>query len=155
MSITKLFLSRTIFWLALICGARAARQIGPGLAVCMLYARTRDMNVTMQDYRTDCCIRGYHIYRDIWVAVIGEVLECERAYQHKRPLHGSCNKKWYYNWTLTKELFKSLFAFFEERWKHMLRSYWKEAALSRPTTRGSRNTMQVAFQRQSKVGEKP
>ena len=121
----------------------------------MFYTRTRDMNVTMQDYRTDCCIRGYHIYRDIWVAVIGEVLECEREPTNTRDSNAvAITKKWDYNWTLTKELFKSLFAFFEERWKHTLRSYWREVVLSRPTTRGSRNTMQVAFQRQSKVGEK-
>ena len=50
----------------------------------MLYARTHDMNVTMQDYRADCCIRDYHVYRDTWVAVIGEVLECERELTNTR-----------------------------------------------------------------------
>ena len=25
-----------------------------------------------------CCVRGYHIYKTIWLAAIGEVLECER-----------------------------------------------------------------------------
>ena len=82
----------------------------------MLYTRTRDMNVTMQDYRTDCCIRGYHIYRDIWVAVIGEVLECEREPTNTKDRNAvAITKKWDYNWTLTKELFKSLFAFFFRR----------------------------------------
>ena len=25
-----------------------------------------------------CCIHGYHVYQDIWAAVVGEVLECSR-----------------------------------------------------------------------------
>ena len=25
-----------------------------------------------------CCVRGYHVYRDIWAAAIGEELECSR-----------------------------------------------------------------------------
>ena len=26
----------------------------------------------------DCCIRGYHVYQEIWEAAVGEVLVCER-----------------------------------------------------------------------------
>ena len=29
-------------------------------------------------FRVDVCVRGQHIYKDIWYAVIGEVLVCER-----------------------------------------------------------------------------
>ena len=25
-----------------------------------------------------CCIRGYHIYKEVWEAAVGESLECER-----------------------------------------------------------------------------
>ena len=25
-----------------------------------------------------CCVRGYHVYKDIWAAAIGEVLVCSR-----------------------------------------------------------------------------
>ena len=25
-----------------------------------------------------CCVRGYHVYKDMWVAAIGEVLVCRR-----------------------------------------------------------------------------
>ena len=25
-----------------------------------------------------CCVRGYHIYKNIWAAAIGEVLMCRR-----------------------------------------------------------------------------
>ena len=25
-----------------------------------------------------CCVRGYHVYKDVWAAAIGEVLACSR-----------------------------------------------------------------------------
>ena len=25
-----------------------------------------------------CCVRGYHVYREVWAAAVGEVLICER-----------------------------------------------------------------------------
>ncbi len=25
-----------------------------------------------------CCVRGYHVYKDVWEAAIGEVLVCRR-----------------------------------------------------------------------------
>ena len=25
-----------------------------------------------------CCVKGYHVYKDIWAAAIGEVLVCNR-----------------------------------------------------------------------------
>ena len=27
---------------------------------------------------TACCVRGYHVYKDIWAATIGEVLVCSQ-----------------------------------------------------------------------------
>ena len=27
---------------------------------------------------TGCCVRGYHVYKDIWAAAIGEVLVCSQ-----------------------------------------------------------------------------
>ena len=31
-----------------------------------------------------CCVRGYHIYRTIWQAAVGEVLTCKREYNSDR-----------------------------------------------------------------------
>ncbi len=25
-----------------------------------------------------CCVRGYHVYREVWEAAVGEILVCER-----------------------------------------------------------------------------
>ena len=32
----------------------------------------------LEEFRVDVCVRGQHIYKDIWYAVVGEVLVCER-----------------------------------------------------------------------------
>ena len=32
----------------------------------------------MDVYERSCCVRGYHVYRIIWEATVGEELECVR-----------------------------------------------------------------------------
>ena len=32
----------------------------------------------MEEFGRDCCIRGYHVYKETWRVVIGEELECDR-----------------------------------------------------------------------------
>ena len=32
----------------------------------------------METFQKESCIRGYHIYRELWDAVVGEELECQR-----------------------------------------------------------------------------
>ena len=32
----------------------------------------------MEDYERDLCVRGFHVYCDVWEAAIGEVFDCER-----------------------------------------------------------------------------
>lgn len=32
----------------------------------------------MDSYSMACCIRGYHVYQQIWTSTIGEILSCER-----------------------------------------------------------------------------
>ena len=33
-------------------------------------------------HRRACCVRGYHVYCEIWEAAVGEVLVCEREPQN-------------------------------------------------------------------------
>ena len=40
----------------------------------LLRRRARDL----MEFRVDVCVRGQHIYKDIWYAVVGEVLVCKR-----------------------------------------------------------------------------
>ena len=32
----------------------------------------------MEEFERPCCIRGYHIYQEVWTAAVGEELVCER-----------------------------------------------------------------------------
>ncbi|MCG8624284.1 MAG: hypothetical protein MJE68_20105 [Proteobacteria bacterium] len=32
-----------------------------------------------EEFQTPCCIRGYHIYQEAWMAAVGEELICERT----------------------------------------------------------------------------
>ena len=45
----------------------------------LLRRRARDL-MELEEFRVDVslCVRGQHIYKDIWHAVVGEVLVCER-----------------------------------------------------------------------------
>ena len=40
----------------------------------------------MEEFEKPCCIRGYHIYQEVWAAAVGEELVCERetdnSYDH-------------------------------------------------------------------------
>ena len=31
-----------------------------------------------EEYEVSCCVRGFHVYQQIWAAAVGEVLTCER-----------------------------------------------------------------------------
>ena len=39
----------------------------------------------MEEFGRDCCIRGYHVCKEIWRAAMGEELECDREPEN------SCN----------------------------------------------------------------
>ena len=32
----------------------------------------------METFESESCVRGYHIYQELWEAAIGEDLECQR-----------------------------------------------------------------------------
>ena len=36
------------------------------------------MSGRMEEFGRDCCIHGYHVYKEMWRATIGEELECDR-----------------------------------------------------------------------------
>jgi len=37
----------------------------------------KDTSMEATTYSFRSCIRGYHVYKDIWDSVVGEVLDCE------------------------------------------------------------------------------
>ena len=47
----------------------------------------------MEEFGRDCCIRGYHIYKEIWRAAIGEELECDREPENSCDRYAVCVKR--------------------------------------------------------------
>ena len=40
--------------------------------------------ITMETFKRELCVRGYHVYQRIWTAAVGEVLHCEREPTNSR-----------------------------------------------------------------------
>ena len=38
----------------------------------------------MKEFERVCCVRGYHVYNEIWEAATGEILICERELHNGR-----------------------------------------------------------------------
>ena len=36
------------------------------------------MRTVMEENEVTCCVRGYHVYKTVWAAAVGEVLICRR-----------------------------------------------------------------------------
>ena len=41
----------------------------------------------MDTFQKESCIRGYHIYRELWDAVVGEELECQREHSNATDMY--------------------------------------------------------------------
>ena len=47
----------------------------------------------MEELERVCCIRGYHVYKEIWEAATGEVLICERELHNSRDRYAVAVKR--------------------------------------------------------------
>ena len=47
----------------------------------------------MEEVERFCCIRGYHVYREIWEAQMGETLMCEREPHNAHDQYAVAVKK--------------------------------------------------------------
>ena len=47
----------------------------------------------MEEYEIACCVCGYHVYREIWEAAVGETLVCEREPQNGKDRYAVAVKK--------------------------------------------------------------
>ena len=47
----------------------------------------------MEEYSLNLCVRGYHIYQDVWEAVIGETLQCVREPENTHDRYAVAVKK--------------------------------------------------------------
>ena len=56
------------------------------------------------------CIRGYHVYKKVWEATVGEALVCER--EPKNSIRYGCEKQRNYHRTFTSKALAGVFAVF-------------------------------------------
>ena len=47
----------------------------------------------MEEHGRDCCVRGYHVYQEIWEAAVSEVLVCEREPRNVEDRYAVAEKK--------------------------------------------------------------
>ena len=47
----------------------------------------------MEEFERVCCVRGYHVYKEIWEAATGEILICERELHNGRDRYAVAVKK--------------------------------------------------------------
>ena len=47
----------------------------------------------MEEFERVCCVRGYHVYKEIWEAATGEILICEREFHNGRDRYAVAVKK--------------------------------------------------------------
>ena len=45
------------------------------------------------EYEKACSVRGYHVYREVWEAAVGEVLACEREPRNAEDKYAVAVKK--------------------------------------------------------------
>ena len=47
----------------------------------------------METFQMESCVRGYHVYKDLWEAVVGERLECQRERDNPSDAYAVAVKK--------------------------------------------------------------
>ena len=65
----------------------------------------------MEEARFECCVRGYHVYFEIWEAILGETLLCRREPTNVSD-HYAVRRR--YSWAFAKEVFQDFFALFKK-----------------------------------------
>ena len=68
--------------------------------------------INMETFQMESCVRGYHVYKDLWEAVVGERLECQREHDNPSDTYAvECRKRRNSSWLKT---FMSLCSLSEE-----------------------------------------
>ena len=50
----------------------------------------------MEEIEVLSCIRGYHVYKDVWTAAVGETLVCQREPENAIDIYIYSSKKFSY-----------------------------------------------------------
>ena len=87
---------------------------------------------SVEELGRDCCIRDYHVYKEMWEAAAGEVLECVRGLHNVQGRYAVTAKKIGNNhWTFTTKVVEGVFVLLATRGHDILYSDWGEKILRR------------------------
>ena len=79
----------------------------------------------MEEFRRDCCIRGYHVYKEMWEATAGEMLRCVGEPHNVQGRYDVAVKKMETIMTLIiTKVVKSVFVLLATRGHDILYSDW-------------------------------
>ena len=82
-----------------------------------------------------CCVHGYHIYKEVWAAAVGEVLVCEREPKNAADRYAVSSKEEQLDYrTHTQKSVTRLLSFPTEGRDHSVYSDWKMKVLQRFTS---------------------
>ena len=96
------------------------------------------------------CIRGYHVYNDIWSPYIIETLKylSKTAIKHKEQIRCECFQSKNSCWSFTKKTIENVFIVSSSRWRDFMRGNWIKKTLNRLSSRRSRDPLFVSHQRE-------
>ena len=55
--------------------------------MCYLELRRGGGSIPGMEFRVEACVRGYHVYKDIWGAAVREKLDCTREHGNPRDAY--------------------------------------------------------------------
>ena len=100
----------------------------------------------MEEMRRESCIRGNHIYKEIWDPTIGEVVQCEREPRNSVDQYSvAITKRGVVVGHFPRRIYtQAVVSLFATRRNHWLCHNWSEKILCRSSTRWPRTSLLFA-----------
>ena len=109
----------------------------------------------MEEFERDCCICGYHVYKEIWPAAMGEELKCDREPENWcDPYAVAVKRSWVVIGHLPRKLLRVMFAVLKSRRCDIMYGNWRVQGLRRSTPRWSGNYLLLVVQAQTERSTK-
>ena len=94
----------------------------------------------MEEFERTCCIRGYHVYKEIWEAAVGEEPVCAREPHNSHNCYAVAVKR---EGVLIGQI---MFSAFETSRCDILCCYWKKKVLGRSASRRPQSSLYLTVQ---------
>ena len=94
--------------------------------------------VMVEECETDSCIRGYHVYQDRWLPIIGERLECKSESGNPRDPYAVAVRK---GGPRAQIYLNIMLAIYQAWWSCVFHSFGRAAIFERPSPRQNGNPL--------------